>query len=106
MAFRFWPRLFNFAFLIALGALPKTGLESKQAPLQVGEELPLLDQLLSDLGCGHGACKKVGSLARAALKPPTDALRTVASKVGGSHAERDLHRWVDTQVWRKLLPKT
>jgi hypothetical protein len=66
-------------------------------------ERSLLDQLLVDLGCGVGSCKRVGSLARAALRPPTESLKQIA-KVSKDNAERDLHRWVQRQVWRQLMP--
>ena len=72
----------------------------------VGDDTPLLEQLLSDLGCGGSTCKKVGSLARAALMPPTSALREVAEAVTGKNSERSLHRWANTQIWWEMLPQT
>ena len=75
-------------------------------PAVLNEEAPLLDQLLGELGCGQGACNRLGSLARAALREPTDALRDAARNINEHNAERSLHRWVNTQIWRDLMPQT
>ena len=68
------------------------------------DNAPLVDQLLEHVGLGRGGCKQMTELARAALKPPTEALKELA-KMKGENAERSLHRWAYRQVWRKLMPK-
>ena len=69
------------------------------------DSAPLLDQLLERFGIGKGSSKKVAQLARAALKPASESLRTVATIKQGSHAERDLQSWVSKRVWRRLMPE-
>jgi len=68
------------------------------------DEPPLLDQLLSSVGIGDATCKKVGKLARAALRPATPALRDAARSISNGNAERDLHSWASRQIWRRLVP--
>ena len=36
--------------------------------------------------------------------PGADGIIVALSRCGGSHAERDLHRWVQEQPWRRALP--
>ena len=89
--------LYAYVLLVALPvAAGNTGASSL-------DDAPLLEQLLEQPAVGKGSCRKIGRLARAALKPPTPALAH-AAKLSSANAERDLHRWVVRQAWRRLLP--
>ena len=69
----------------------------------------LLDELLNDIGTGSSSCARFGAIARAALQPVTASLRDAANHMSASrpgNAERDFQRWAESQIWRKLMPRT
>ena len=68
------------------------------------DDASLVNQLLEQVGLGKGTCKKATELARAALKPPTAALKELAG-MSIDNAERSLHNWAKRQAWRRLLPR-
>ena len=69
------------------------------------DELEL--ELLSLVGEGVGSVARLVRLAGAILRncdgAPAHVVQ-IANISTGSHQERDLHRWVGRQEWRKLLP--
>lgn len=63
--------------------------------------------LLAQLRKGSSVAQ-LGKLACAALRPPSQSLKSLANRFDDkhqpSHWERDLHRWTATQAWHKVLP--
>jgi hypothetical protein len=94
--------LFTWTYFLFVWFLPDVLAVGKH-PRGSSDDSPLIDQLLEQIGLGKGSCKKVTELARAALKPATQALREVA-EISTANAERDLHVWAAHQAWRQLLP--
>ena len=80
-----------------------TGAPATHKASNIGDEPPLLDQLLETLNVV--GCSRIGRLARAALKPPTESLKSFAAVVGGANSERNLHRWAKKQTWFDFLPE-
>ena len=69
--------LYLYAYVL-LVVLPVAAVNSGASSL---DDAPLLDQLLEQLAVGKGSCRKVGKLARAALKPPDDCSTTSCEAV-------------------------
>ena len=59
----------------------------------IGDEPPLLDQLLETLNVA--GCSRIGRLARASLEPATESLKSFAAVVGGANSEARDARLVD-----------
>ena len=69
----------------------------------------LAEQLLHDIGRGNTCVHRTVALARSAtIQEPTAALTKLASLFTdtGKNSERDLHNWIGTQAWGKLIPPT
>ena len=69
----------------------------------------LAEQLLHDIGRGNTCVHRTVALARSAtVQEPTAALTKIASLFTdiGKNSERDLHTWIGTQAWGKLIPPT
>ena len=85
------------------GILQVAGPAVSHKASNIDDEAPLIDQLLESLSVA--GCTRLGRLARAALKRPSQALVTFAKTVHGKNAERNLHRWASKQCWYGFLPE-
>lgn len=65
----------------------------------------LAEELLLDLAAGRLHVSHVGRLAQARLgEGGADGTTEVLARCKGTHAERDLHKWAETQAWRGCMP--